>query len=91
MDEMAYIVTRDSVKAEQEINEECVALWEPWVELEFATGRSWDGIWVRKHGPDDAVAEYTPEQFKEQFLMDAPEPGGRFMIRTDCKWERVEE
>jgi len=87
-DEIAYIVTRDSVKAEGEITEKGVALWHPGEDLNYDDKLG--GYWVSNNGTLPAY-EFTPEEFEEQYLMDAPEPEGKFMIFTPCHWQRVEE
>ena len=89
MNEIIYLVTRDSESYEKDISEHSVAVWEEGEVLEF---RISDGVWLRKTGHDNQPnQEFSPENFEKLFGFAPPDYEQQFFIRTDCAWERVNE
>ena len=87
MSEVLLVVTLDKIE-----NPECsVVIWPE---------EAWDnvgldgGIWVNKVAEHNHIQEITEDEFEKQYgwpLRLALKPGEKCVIRSDTKWEPVEE
>jgi hypothetical protein len=92
MQEIIYLVTRDTEKAEAEISPLSVALWGEKDDAKLAvSGAAYEGSWYVDRIGEAPIDELTPVEFREQYGIAAPKPGEKFYMRSICNWEVVDE